>query len=166
MYHATWRGLSKNIEEITKSLQRHKGIIERQATLVEYEQFQEFRAQTKAEFAKLQLAERDRRYFFVQRWLCPIDSRARDEAAGRERFPDTGLWLLQNQCFQDWFAPDRCMDPLLWLCGMPGAGGYCTCVLDHTLTMFRQDCSRLINRFGSEKVARRSQSVLLLQTHG
>ena len=122
MYHATWRSLSKNIEEITKSLQRHKSVIETQATLVEYEKFQAFRAQTKADFAELQVSERDRRSFRVQEWLCPIDSRARDEAASRERFCDTGLWLLQDQRFRSWFLPSQCMDPLLWLCGMPGAG--------------------------------------------
>ncbi|KAK5056111.1 hypothetical protein LTR84_012664 [Exophiala bonariae] len=122
LYHATWRTLGKNIEEITTSLQRHKSIIETQATLVEYEQFQAFRAQTKAEFAELQISERDRRYARVQDWLSPIDSRARDEAASRERFLDTGLWLLQDDRFRHWFLADQCMDPLLWLCGMPGAG--------------------------------------------
>jgi hypothetical protein len=122
LFHATWQSLKKNIEEITKSLQHHKNIIETQATLVEYEQFQVFRTQTKAEFAKLQISETDRRYLRVQEWLCPIDSRARDEAASRERFRDTGLWLLQDHRFKSWFMPDQCMDPLLWLCGMPGAG--------------------------------------------
>jgi hypothetical protein len=132
LYHATGRSLTKKIEEIAKSLQRHKSIIEAQATLIEYEEFQASHTYMKAEFAKLQSSEKDRRYTRVQDWLgSTIDSRSRHQDAGKDRFGNTGQWLLQDQRFKNWFAPNQCIDPLLWLHGIPGAGG--SCYLQHSV---------------------------------
>jgi len=105
-------------------LQRHKAIVEAQASLVEYQQFEASRAYMKAEFAKLQSSESDRRRSRVQEWLgCAIGSRTRHENANKQRFGNSGQWLLQDQRFKNWFAPNQCIDPLLWLHGIPGAGG-------------------------------------------
>ena len=66
--------------------------------------------------------EADRRLARVQQWLGAVDICARHESATDKRFAGTGDWLLENHRFQRWFSPDQCVDPLLWLHGMPGAG--------------------------------------------
>jgi hypothetical protein len=81
-------------------LKRHRAIIQTQASLIQYQEFDATRTIMKAEFAKLQHQERDIRYRRVQEWLaCPIDNMARHDHAIRQRFGNSGQWLLDDQQF-------------------------------------------------------------------
>ena len=124
LYHATGQSLKNRIKQFAESMQRHKAILEAQASLVEYQQFEVTSAYMKAEFAKLQSSENDRRCSRVQEWLgCAVNNRTRHENVNKQRFGNSGQWLLQDQCFKNWFASNQCVDPLLWLHGLPGSGG-------------------------------------------
>ena len=107
--------------------------------LEEYRQFQEFRTEMKSDLARLERSETDRQQVRVQQWLAAINSATRHENAARERFRDTGKWLLQKQRFQSWSSPEQCIDPLLWLHGIPGAGKYMMSVLVVSLTAEREN---------------------------
>ncbi|KAG8533005.1 uncharacterized protein KY384_001787 [Bacidia gigantensis] len=122
LWHATGRGLTGRIQSLAKTLTRHKAIVETQASLEEYQQCQEFRREMRSNLEKTQELEDTRQRTRVEQWLGPIDIGVRHENAAKERFQDTGRWLLQNHRFQSWKSHDQCIDPLLWLHGMPGAG--------------------------------------------
>lgn len=59
-------------------------------------------------------------------WLDPADMEAchDDIKEPRKDFPDAGSWLIRNSIFLDWECQDpaHCINPLLWLEGIPGAG--------------------------------------------
>ncbi|KAK5215941.1 hypothetical protein LTR47_009475 [Exophiala xenobiotica] len=123
LFHATKQSLIRKVNDVADSLKRHRAFMQSQASLIQYQEFDETRTYMKEKFAKLQHQERDIRYRRVQEWLaCPIDSRARHDHAIRQRFGNSGQWLLDDQQFKNWFAPNQCTDPLLWLHGIPGAG--------------------------------------------
>ena len=137
LYHATWRGLQIRIDHLAKSLQRHKRLVETQASLEEYRQFHDFRVEAQAALARLEGSEKDRRQLLVQQWLGPLNVGTRHDNAAKARFGNTGEWLLQNHRFQGWFSPDHCSDPLLWLHGIPGAGEAIGLVHDDTADKFQ-----------------------------
>ena len=124
LYHATWRGLNNRIQHLKESLQRHKGVIESQASLDEFGECQSFRAAMKAKLARDETVERDRRLTRVHQWLGALNSKARHNDVAKERLRGTGEWLLRKERFLDWFDAANSSDPLLWLHGIIGAGMY------------------------------------------
>ena len=72
--------------------------------------------------ARAEEAERDRQIVRVQNWLGTANTFARHEDTTKQRFHGTGEWLLRDHPFKNWFCPDQCVDPLLWLQGIPDAG--------------------------------------------
>ncbi|KAK5050383.1 hypothetical protein LTR84_003664 [Exophiala bonariae] len=123
LFHATKQSLTRKVKDVAESMERHTAIMQTQASLAEYQRFEAFRTNMKAEIMKLQQHEHELRYGRVQEWLSsPVDSRARQDHAIEQRFGNSGQWLLDDQQFRNWFAPDHCTDPLLWLHGIPGAG--------------------------------------------
>ncbi|KAF2800244.1 hypothetical protein K505DRAFT_229183, partial [Melanomma pulvis-pyrius CBS 109.77] len=122
LFHATWRSFSSSIEHLTKSLQRHKSLLEDQASIIHFEEFQDLHLRAKREFEAQRSAELDRRRLNIQQWLCAHDIEARQEDAAKSRYNGTGNWLIQDSRFTKWFNFDYCAESLLWLSGIPGAG--------------------------------------------
>ena len=125
LYHATWRSLHNKISYLTKSLQRHKDLIHTQASLDNYKEFKDFRERLQSDFKRSENVEKNLQQTRVQQWLGAggaVDTGIRHENAVKERLPGTGKWLFENILFRNWFSLDQCIDPLLWLHGIPGAG--------------------------------------------
>lgn len=76
----------------------------------------------KANLEREKETERVRRRTRVLHWLGSENAIERHEQACSKRKEGTGEWLIKKQRFQQWFSPDQCIDPLLWLHGIPGAG--------------------------------------------
>jgi hypothetical protein len=136
LFQATWRGMTSKIDHLRKSIEKQQDFIRdhvnltqskdlfvlRLNMLTEFSKLQDLRISTRIEFHRVRKAERDRQRDRIQHWLGSVDSDARHEDATKLRFTDTGTWLLEDHRFKQWFDPDHCVDPLLWLNGMPGAG--------------------------------------------
>jgi hypothetical protein len=90
--------------------------------LAEFRKLQDLRISARIEFQRARAVERDRRRDRIQLFLGAINSHARHEDAIKLRHDATGEWLLRDARFQQWFSPEGCTDPLLWLNGIPGAG--------------------------------------------
>lgn len=107
------------------NMARHRALIESQATIAQIEEFRESR-QTEDARHDLDLKNEDlRRKHVVSNWLkAPdIESDQYEYCKVRASYPDTGRWLLCIEIFKHWFHPQfPAIPPLLWLCGMPGAG--------------------------------------------
>jgi len=102
-------------------------MLEKQANLTQFLEFEAARAREEAEFKKIREDEERRRYIDAQRWLDAADAGADQEsvASAREEFPDAGEWILGTDQFRTWSDPDfRCSprQAILWINGIPGAG--------------------------------------------
>lgn len=104
---------------------RHHALIERQATILQIEEFRESRRIQDERYDNERKEEEGRRSRTVYRWFnaCEMESVQLDLTKLRERYPGTCRWLLSNSFFQQWFdLKYPAIPPLLWLCGVPGAG--------------------------------------------
>ena len=122
LFQATSRSLNNKISLLSKCLRRHTGLLDRQASLIEYKEAQSFRLEMKATFEQQEHFSKCERRSRVLQWLGSISADARHHDINEARYTGTGQWLIDDLNFQKWFSPDQCIDPLLWLHGMPGAG--------------------------------------------
>jgi hypothetical protein len=99
-------------------------LVESQANLSQFEEFQRARTAAEAEFRNLQDAEQSHRRIAVRDWLSAANTDIDQEKGAniRSDYPDTGRWLLVHHHMQAWLDPEFCATPLLWLNGIPGAG--------------------------------------------
>jgi len=124
LFLSTWKDFKTRFQWILDSLQRHKSLIETQASLLEFHQSQMSRASMENNFSRIQEDERKRRHVAVTAWLSPANSRLDQNNAASERkeYPETGRWLLDYHKVKSWLDQNSYSIPLLWISGIPGAG--------------------------------------------
>jgi hypothetical protein len=124
LFHATWKSFRTQFSGILENLRRHRRLVEGQANLAQFEEFQRARVTAEAEFRNLQDAEQRHRRITVRDWLSAANTDIDQEKGANVRsdYPNTGRWLLANHHMQAWLNPEFCSTPLLWLNGIPGAG--------------------------------------------
>jgi hypothetical protein len=122
LFEAARKMFSDNLKQLENDLSRHTALIDRQASLEEYQSAQVARLQSQQYFEEARAAELDRRRVIVQQWLGSTTAQTRHDSHITTRHPCTGDWLFRDPRFQKWFDFDYCTDPILWLSGMPGAG--------------------------------------------
>lgn len=99
-------------------------LIESQATLLHFQQYQADRIRLLAELDKSEKAERDKKYKDVLEWVAGANTMTDHESAceARSEYPGSGSWILKNAKLQDWRHTDAPTSSVLWLNGIPGAG--------------------------------------------
>ncbi|CAI6332799.1 unnamed protein product [Periconia digitata] len=122
LFEAARKMFSENLKQLENDLSRHTALIDRQASLEEYSSAQAARLQSQQYFEEARAAELDRRRTIVQQWLGSTAAQTRHDSHIMARHPCTGDWLFRDPRFQKWFDFDYCIDPILWLNGIPGAG--------------------------------------------
>ncbi len=124
LFHATWKSFRTEFEYLLKNLNRHKRLVESQASLVEYEQSQAARLVAQSRFKEIAKAEKGRRRIAVTEKLHASSSVAEHENAVeiRSEYPSTGSWILQRDQMKEWMKPETTDGSFLWLSGIPGAG--------------------------------------------
>ncbi|KAI2470710.1 hypothetical protein F4781DRAFT_421113 [Annulohypoxylon bovei var. microspora] len=124
LFDATWKGFVSKVENLKETMKCYRRLIEGRATLVEFEEVQNLRRITEANFQDLYKADLTRRREAVLRWLSPGELEYIHErhVTARCNNPVAGKWLISHANFQKWFDPLYCSTPLLWLNGKPGAG--------------------------------------------
>ncbi|KAM7213295.1 hypothetical protein V8F06_011306 [Rhypophila decipiens] len=111
LFVAVWSGFLVKLREIMQKMERHKHLIESQASIVQFEEAQRFRETVEANFREI------REQFVRHKWPDQLNcARAKSDS------PGSGQWLLKHGQFKDWYDPVYCLKPLLWLNGIPGAG--------------------------------------------
>lgn len=104
---------------------RHQQLIESQASIAQIEEFREARKTDEERYEKDVRNEDLRRKQIVNHWLraADVETDQYEHCKVRADYPGTGRWLLSNSLFKQWFDPRfPVIPPLLWLCGIPGAG--------------------------------------------
>jgi hypothetical protein len=126
LFLATWKTFRTRFQYILDNLKRHKSLVESQANLLEFEQFQVARAAAERNFLHAHDAESKRRLIEITRKLSPANCNVDHEYAAKKRkkYPNTGKWLLCEREFKLWANIQVPATPLLWLKGIPGAGKF------------------------------------------
>ncbi|KAI1339051.1 hypothetical protein F5Y15DRAFT_416361 [Xylariaceae sp. FL0016] len=94
------------------------------ASIAELEEANRLRVEVQEKFHELHQEFINRRWPDVRQWLSPYDSNLEQISCIKEKenFPQSGQWLLNDDLFKKWYGPLYCVNPLLWLNGIPGAG--------------------------------------------
>jgi hypothetical protein len=128
LFHATWKTFRAEFSGLLANIQRHGRLVESQANLLEFEQlFHQMemgRAAAEAEFQRHKEEEERKRRIAVQNWLSAVSTDVDQErgVTTRKQNPGSGRWLIENNHIRNWFNPELCSAPLLWINGRPGAG--------------------------------------------
>ncbi|KAK4195589.1 hypothetical protein QBC40DRAFT_288802 [Triangularia verruculosa] len=122
IFQAAWRGFLPKISFIKENMARHRRLLENGATLAQLEEVNNFRRNVEREFEIQRRSELDRQRHAIITWLNPAPPSLEKYRYARAWCPGAGKWLLESQRFKDWFDPDFCRNPLLWITGIPGAG--------------------------------------------
>jgi hypothetical protein len=162
---STWKNFRTRFQAILDSLQRHKSLIESQASLLEFQQSQAARALLEEQFSKMQEDERKRQLVAVTAWLSAANSSLDQKNAASERseYPETGRWLLDNHKMKLWLDSDSSSIPLLWINGIPGAGMTASLEFGYFLIGLRKNHPLLRHHRRGAKVALSKPWVFLLQ---
>jgi hypothetical protein len=111
-------------DHIKQNLERHKLLILESATFTQFQEIQIIRNNAISAFEKEGKTNEDLYRLVVKQWLSAADCEAQQTRHRQTRSicKHAGSWLLEHATFQQWFNPDDCTNPLLWLSGIPGAG--------------------------------------------
>jgi hypothetical protein len=79
------------------------------------------------QFAVIEETAQKKKRLDVVNWLAAVDSVLDQEASAaiRHDYPSTGKWVLQDVKIKSWMDPNNAMVPIMWMNGIPGAGGQC-----------------------------------------
>lgn len=122
LFRPSWQAFIRQIEYLSKDLSSYRNLLEERETVVTFKDFESLRLVNWVQFNNVREAELERRRLSVQQWLSFADPETRHEDAARHE--GTGKWLLQHDLFEKWLSLHYCMEPLLWLSGIPGSGWF------------------------------------------
>jgi hypothetical protein len=125
IFDATWKSYKMEFTSLIDVMSRHQGLIESQANLSQIRDFQDFRRETGKRFQAQVEHENFTKLHALYSWLrhTDIETDQHNYSVLRAKYPGTGRWLLDNTTFMEWFNLQYpTIPPLLWICGMPGAG--------------------------------------------
>ncbi|KAF2102281.1 hypothetical protein NA57DRAFT_35425 [Rhizodiscina lignyota] len=125
LFQATWKTYKSRFSSVISNMARHKELIESHASVAQIQESREARLDEEARFETHLRNENLHRRHVVSDWLKAADIEADqyEHCKLRAGYPKTGRWLLENEIFAHWFHPRFApVPPLLWLCGVPGAG--------------------------------------------
>lgn len=124
LFRSAWKDFKTRFQHILDDLYRHKLLVERQASLIEYQVSQAERANVRNSLTVLEEAERKNRHLAVVNWLSATDAILDQEAstAMRSEDPTAGRWVFEEPKMKAWVDPAKSAVPLLWMNGIPGAG--------------------------------------------
>jgi hypothetical protein len=124
MFKTICRDFTPTIELIRQNLGRHRLLILTSATLTQFEEIQSIRNNAISAFERSHAESEAHRRHVVKQWLSSVDCHAQQIHYQKTRAicENAGRWLIEHPQFREWVGSDRCINPLLWLGGIPGAG--------------------------------------------
>jgi hypothetical protein len=153
IFKSIWKDFKTRFQHILDRLREHRVLIESQATLLHFQQYQADRVRLLHSLDKSEEDKHDKKYKEVLEWISGAKFMVDHESACdvRSEYPDSGHWILKNNKLQNWRHADTPISSLLWLNGIPGAGmlTFTSNTLEirpcwlALLTPFRQDDSGL-----------------------
>jgi hypothetical protein len=124
IFRAAWKDFDARFKGTLESLRRHKDLIESQATVIHFQQYQADTRKFMQQLDNQEKIERERKYLRSLEWISGAQSKLDHESFcdTRKEFPGSGKWILTQEDIQNWKDEDIPMTSALWLNGIPGAG--------------------------------------------
>lgn len=126
IFTSTWRTFSVRLKPIMENLRRHKGLIEAQASIHQFEAIQAVRMSFNGQTRISQEQEDLRRRCTVCDWLSAANMEEDhvDKVSLRSRYSGTCQWIMQNGKYRDWCGSGLQSLNVLWIKGIPGSGKF------------------------------------------
>jgi hypothetical protein len=124
LLHGIWKQFHTKFDYILNNMRQHKDLVERKASLIEFQQAQAARELAKARFRSHEEEEILRRKAYLTTWLGAADARADQEMGQlvREGHCQSGRWLLSKPQMRTWLSEQYQTSQSLWIHGKPGSG--------------------------------------------
>ncbi|KAI8631124.1 hypothetical protein F5Y19DRAFT_473523 [Xylariaceae sp. FL1651] len=124
LFRTSWAGFAPYLEQIRESIARSERSIISNVSVTEFEEIRNLRTSALHTFKTHRAAHDVSCRATVMQWLSPFNCEAEQNRHRRTRSicVSPGTWLLNDPRFKQWFSPEFCSTPLLWLNGIPGAG--------------------------------------------
>lgn len=138
VFRSVWSDFKTRFSGILEGLRRHKELIQAQASLLHYKQYQQDSQETMRHIRqyeydreimieKLENLEAEgsaKKYDTVMEWIAGAQTHLDHEAfcAIRDEYKGSGDWILKHEKVQNWREADTPVSSILWLNGIPGAG--------------------------------------------
>ncbi|KAF8444436.1 hypothetical protein BDZ91DRAFT_853780 [Kalaharituber pfeilii] len=123
IFRAAWKDLAMPLEQIRAKLSRHKGLVEGQASLIEFEEAKLAPELAKRAFDRAEKEDSRRRKVEITNWLAAADRSDQEHFESlRKEYPETGSWILNDRHMKCWLDSSNFTNTELWLFGIPGAG--------------------------------------------
>jgi hypothetical protein len=139
LWRSVWKDFQTRFKRLLEGLGRHRELIQSQADLLHFQQYQMDREKLLLQFQQYQVdrqnfiedlekrekTEQEEKYMAVRKWLSGAKSSLdhEDACSAWRKYPGTGKWILKNEYIRNWReVPSPRDTSQLWINGIPGAG--------------------------------------------
>jgi hypothetical protein len=100
-----WKSYDTEFQGILQSLERHKDLVERRASVDQYRRYREDMQVLKAKIDDQVTAEKLNKLVLIREWLA-VGSQPADDHAGyqeiRKSYSSTARWILERDAIKQW----------------------------------------------------------------
>ena len=124
LWRSAWKDFQTRFKRLLEGLGRHREIIQSQANLLHFQQYQMDRRKFIEDLDKREKTEREEKYIAVRKWMSGAESSLDHEDACKawRKYTGTGKWILKNEHVRNWREAQPPTESSLWINGIPGAG--------------------------------------------
>ena len=124
LWRSAWKDFQTRFKRLLEGLGRHREIIQSQANLLHFQQYQMDRRKFIEDLDKREKTEREEKYIAVRKWMSGAESSLDHEDACKawRKYTGTGKWILKNEHVRNWREAQSPTESSLWINGVPGAG--------------------------------------------
>jgi len=124
VFRSAWKDFKTRFQHILDGLRNHRQLIESQANLLHFQQYQRDREKMFDKLVAWEEKERHSKYIAVMEWVAGAQTKLDHDAAcaARSGDPRSGRWILKKPVAENWRAADTPIFSILWLKGNPGVG--------------------------------------------
>jgi hypothetical protein len=119
-----WKNFQSRFQRLLESLGRHRDLIQSQADLQHFQQYQVDRIKILEDLKGRGKQEQNEKFTTVLKWMSGASTSLdhQDACNARGEYPGTGKWILKNNKVRNWREAPIPTESSLWINGIPGAG--------------------------------------------
>jgi hypothetical protein len=124
LWRSAWKDFQTRFKRLLEGLGRHREIIQSQANLLHFQQYQMDRRKFIEDLVKREQTEQEEKYIAVRKWISGAESSLdhEDACSAWRKYTGTGKWILKTEHIRNWRDAQPPRDSSLWINGIPGAG--------------------------------------------
>ncbi|KAH7145693.1 hypothetical protein B0J13DRAFT_525217 [Dactylonectria estremocensis] len=138
-----WPTFKTRFRPIIDSLKRHRALLSDEKLTVVIEDVQELSTDFKDRLTEIRetIKEKNAKHqdsiFNQKAWVIakidPLDYESDQQTASKQRYVNSGTWVLEDQRFKNWVQGNTTLDNILFLHGIPGSGKttLASCIIEY-----------------------------------